>query len=142
MRNCLDLINNYTREEIETKYILDCLYAKLQVQTTPDIQDTLATSVLEFLWKIGNHSDAYTTEAYWKKLQLYRGFQSQQSGFNYFVQGFLDQDYEKVRMVTNSVLFQRVLPGAGGSPQSTRTHGAVASAIQMLQAHTVCRRSG
>ena len=82
MRNCLDLLDNYTQEEIKTKYILDCLYAELQVQTTPDIQDALALSVLEFLWKIGNCSDAYTTEAYRKKLQLYRGLHSQQSGFN------------------------------------------------------------
>ena len=104
-RNCLDLLDNYTREEIETKYILDCLHAELQVQTTPDVQDVLATSILEFLWKIGNHSDAYTTEAYQKKLQLYRSLQSQQSGFNDFVQGFMGHDYEKVRMVANSVLF-------------------------------------
>ena len=123
MRNCLDLIDNYTREEIKTEYILNCLYAELQVQTTSDIQDVLATSMLEFLWKIGNCSDAYTTEAYWKKLQLYRGLQSQQSSFNDFVQGFIDQDYEKVRTVANSVLFQRVLPGAWGSPQSTQTWG-------------------
>ena len=105
LRNCLNLIDNYTREEIETEFILDFLYTELQVQTTPDAQDALVTSVLEFLWKIGNCSNAYTTEAYQKKLQLYRGLQSQQSDFNNFVQGFLDQDYEKVRLVTNSVLF-------------------------------------
>ena len=75
------------------------------MQTITDIQDVLALSVLEFLWKIGNHSDAYTTEAYQKKLQLYKGLQSQQSGFNDFVQGFMDQDHERVRMVANSVLF-------------------------------------
>ena len=58
------------------EYILNCLYTELQVQTTPDIQDVLALSVLEFLWKIGNHSDAYTHEAYQKKLQLFQGLHS------------------------------------------------------------------
>ena len=31
LRNCFDLINTYTREEIKVKYILNCLYAELQV---------------------------------------------------------------------------------------------------------------
>ena len=123
MRNCLDLLDNYTREEIKTEYILNCLYAELQVQTKPDIQDALASSILEFLWKIGNCSDANTTEAYWRTLQLYKGLQSQQSGFNDFVQGFMDQDHERVRMVVNSVLFQRILPRAQGSPQSMWAQG-------------------
>ena len=75
------------------------------MQSAPDIQDALATSILEFIWKMGNHSDLYTTEAYRKKLQLFGGLQSQWSSFDDFIQAFLDQDYEKVRSVTNSVLF-------------------------------------
>ena len=63
-RNCLTLLNNYTPEEIETEYILEFLCAELQVQTTPNVQDALALSILEVLWKIGNHSDAYNTKAY------------------------------------------------------------------------------
>ena len=70
-----------------------------------NVQNTLASSILEFLWKIGNCSEAYTIEAYREKLQLYKGLQSQRPGFNNFVQGFLDGDHEKVRMVENSVLF-------------------------------------
>ena len=65
-RNCLDLIDNYTREEIKTKYILNCLHTELLVQSSSNAQNALATSVLEFIWKIGNRSNAYTTEAYQK----------------------------------------------------------------------------
>ena len=45
------------REEIEVKYILNYLYAKLQVKLLTDVQDVLANSVLEFIWKIGNCSN-------------------------------------------------------------------------------------
>ena len=62
-----------TREEIEVEYILDCLYAELKVQSLPDVQDVLANSVLEFIWKIGDHSDQYTCR---KKLQLFGALQS------------------------------------------------------------------
>ena len=125
MRNCLDLLSNYTQEEIKTEYILNCLYTELQVQDKPDVQDVLVSSVLEFIWKIGNRSDAYTTEAYQKKLQL-------------FVNGFMDGDHKKVRKVVNSVLFQRILPKARGSPQGSWAWEAIKLAIQMLEAHTVC----
>ena len=119
------------------EYILDCLYTELQVQTTPDIQDALASSVLEFLWKIGNRTDAYTTEAYRKKLQLFQGLQSQHLGFGNFVDCFVDGDHEKVRVVANNVLFQRILQRAQGSPQGSRAREAIKSAIQMLEAHLV-----
>ena len=61
--------------------------------------------MLEFLWKIGNRSNAYTTEAYQKKLQLFQGLQSKHLGFGNFVDGFMDGDHEKMRKVGNSVLF-------------------------------------
>ena len=76
LRNCFDLIDMYTKEEIKVKYILDCLYAELKVQSLPDVQDVLANSVLEFIWKIGDCSDKYTTETYRKKLQLFGVLQS------------------------------------------------------------------
>ena len=136
-RDCLNLLNNYSREEIETEYILDCLYAELQVQNVPDVQDVLTSSMLEFTWKIGNRSDAYTTEAYRKKLQLFQGLQSEHPGFGDFVDGFVDGDHEKVRKVANSVLFQRIPPRARGSPQGSWAQEAIKSAIQMLGAHTV-----
>ena len=119
------------------EYILDCLYTELQVQTTPDVQDALASSVLEFLWKIHHRSDSYTTEAYQKKLQLFQGLQSQHPGFGDFVDGFVDGDHEKVRVVVNSVLFQRILPGARGSPQGLQAREAIKLAIQTLEAHRV-----
>ena len=77
LKNCLDLLSNYTREEIKTEYILDCLYVEIQVQGEPDIQDTLASSVLEFIWKIRNRSEPYTTEAYRRKLEMFWGLQSE-----------------------------------------------------------------
>ena len=76
-RNCLDLLSNYTREEIETEYILNCLYTELQVQGELDIQDTLAASVMEFIWKIRNRSEAYTTDAYRRKLEMFWGLQDE-----------------------------------------------------------------
>ena len=96
LRNGLNLIDNYMREDIEVEYILDCYYTELQVQSSPDIQNVLANSVLEFIWKIGDRSSLYITETYRKKLQLFRAFQSQQSSFDDFVWAFLDQNYQQV----------------------------------------------
>ena len=76
-RNCFDLLSNYTREEIETEYILDCLYTELQVQGEPDVQDMLVASVLEFIWKIAHRSEAYTTEVYRRKLEMFWGLQDE-----------------------------------------------------------------
>ena len=59
----------YTREEVEVEYILNSLYAELQQQPSTDIQNVLANSVLEFIWKIANHGIWYTTDAYQRKLQ-------------------------------------------------------------------------
>ena len=92
--------------------------------------------MLEFLWKIGNRSDAYTTEAHRKKLQLFQWLQSEHPGFANFVNGFVDRDHKKVRKVVNSVLFRRIPPGAWGSPQGSWAQEAIKSAIQIL-AHTV-----
>ena len=78
------------REEIEVEYILNCPYTELKVQSSPDVQDVLANSVLKFILKIGNHSNLYTTETYRKKLQLFGVLQSQQSSFDDFVWAFLD----------------------------------------------------
>ena len=87
-------MDTYTREEIEVQYILNFLYAKLKVQSLPDIQDVLANSAQEFIWKIGDHSNLYTTETYRKKLQLFGVLQSQQSSFDDFVWAFLDWNYQ------------------------------------------------
>ena len=60
------------REEVKVDYILDSLYAELQWQLLTDIQNVLANSILEFIWKIADHSIRYTTDAYWRKLQLFK----------------------------------------------------------------------
>ena len=47
-----DLIDNYTREEIEVEFILNCLYAESRNQRTQEAHNIMATSVLEFISKI------------------------------------------------------------------------------------------
>ena len=47
-----DLIDSYTREEIEVEFILDCMFAKSKNQRTTEAHDIMATSVLEFISKI------------------------------------------------------------------------------------------
>ena len=119
-RNCFDLLSNYTREEIETEYILDCLYAELQAQNEPYIQDVLTTSVLEFISKIAHRSEAYTTEAYRRKLDMFQGLEDDQPAFSDIIDGFLDEDHDKVLRIANSMLFRKIPPGAQGLP---RVHG-------------------
>ena len=46
------LIDSYTREEIEVKFILDCLYAESKNQRTTEAHNIMAMSVLEFISKI------------------------------------------------------------------------------------------
>ena len=62
----------YTQEEIEVEYILDSLYAELQQQPSTDVQNVLANSVLEFIWRIADCSIRYTMDAYWRKLSLFQ----------------------------------------------------------------------
>ena len=56
-----DLIDNYTREEIEVEFILDCLYVRSKNQRTTEAHNIMAMSVLEFISKIPVRSDLYTT---------------------------------------------------------------------------------
>ena len=101
----------YTQEEVEVEYILDSLYAQLQQQPSMDMQNVLANSVLEFIWRIADHSIHYTMDAYRRKLLLFQVPQAQQSSFDDFIWVLLDQNFEQVRRITNSVLFRRALPG-------------------------------
>ena len=101
----------YTQEEVEVEYILDSLYAELWQQPSTDVQNVLANSVLEFIWRIADHSIHYTTDAYQRKLSLFQVPQARQSNFNDFVWALLDQNFKQVRRVANSVLFQWALPG-------------------------------
>ena len=100
---CLE--ETYTREEVEVEYILDSLYAELQQQLSMDVQNILANSVLEFIWRIADRSIHYTMDAYRRKLLLFQVPQAQQSSFDDFVWALLDQNFQQVRRVTNSVLF-------------------------------------
>ena len=131
-RNCLDLIDTYAREEIKVEYILDCLFAELKVQGLPDAQNILANSMLEFIWKISDHSGLYTTETYKKKLQMFGTLQSRCPSFDDFIWAFTDRDFQQVRGITNSVLFWHALPGEWGLPESAQTHRRIESMIWML----------
>ena len=86
----------YMREEVELEYILDCLYPKLQIQLSTNVQNVQANSIFEFIWKIADCSIWYTTEMYRRKLRLFTVQQAQQSSFNDFVWTFLDQNFQQV----------------------------------------------
>ena len=92
----------YTREEVEVEYILDSLYAELWQQPSTDVQNVLANSVLEFIWRIADCSICYTTDTYRRKLSLFQVPQAQQSSFDDFVWALLDRNFEQVRRVTVS----------------------------------------
>ena len=62
--NYHDLVNMYTREGIEVEYILNCLFTESKVQKTLKAQNMLANSILEFIRKISDWSNLYTTEMY------------------------------------------------------------------------------
>ena len=57
-------INNYTREEIEVKFILDCLFAESKNHRTSEVHNIMAMSVLEFISKIPGQSDLCPTPVY------------------------------------------------------------------------------
>ena len=82
-----------TQEEVEVKYILDSLYAELQQQPSMDVQNILANSILEFIWRIADRSMRYTTDAYQRKLSLFQVPQAQQSSFDDFVWALLDRNF-------------------------------------------------
>ena len=117
------------KEEVKVKYILYSLYAELQVQPSTDIQNVLANSVLEFIWKIADHSIRYTTDAYQRKLQLFKVPKAQQSSFDDFVWTFLDQNFQQVWSVANSVLFQKALLGEWGLPSDPQIWRRIALTI-------------
>ena len=98
-----NLVNTFTREEIEVEFILDCLFADSQIQRTPDALNIMANSVLEFICKIGEQSVYYTTVHYQQKLKVYGGLQSKESSFNDFIWVFLDWDYKETVCVANNV---------------------------------------
>ena len=104
--SCFNLVDSFTREEIEVEFILNCLFAESQIQNTPDALNIMANSVLEFIWKIGERSAFYTTVHYRQKLRVYSGLRSKESSFNDFIWAFLNRDYKETLCVANNVLFQ------------------------------------
>ena len=76
-----------------------------------DVQNVLANSILEFIWRIADRSICYTTDAYRRKLSLFQVPQARQSSFDDFVWALLDRNFEQVRRIANSVLFWQALLG-------------------------------
>ena len=68
---------------------------------------------------------------------MFQGLEDDRPVFRDIVDGFLDEDHDKVLRIANSVLFQKIPPRGWGSPQSPRAREAVQTAIETLWAHTV-----
>ena len=100
-----DLVDLYTREEIEVEYVLDCFYAEYHIQRTPDAYNILANSILKFIWKIAGRSMDYTTLNFWNKLKKYGGLWHRTSCFNDFIWAFNNKWYDEVLSIANGVLF-------------------------------------
>ena len=90
---------------LEVECILDCLFAKSKIQKTTDTLNIMANSVLEFIWKIDEWSELYTTETYRQKLRIFGGLQSKESTFDNFIWAFVDQNFKEALCIANSVLF-------------------------------------
>ena len=63
-----DLVDSYTQEEIEVKFILDCLFAESKNQRSTEAHNIMVMSVLEFISKISGQSDLYTTPVFRDRL--------------------------------------------------------------------------
>ena len=120
---CFDLVNLFTREEIEVEFILNCLFAESQIQNIPDALNIMANSVLKFIWKIGEQSVFYTNVCYQQKLRVYDGLQNQESSFDNFIWAFLDQDYKETVYVANNVLYHYTLPGEQAGQKMSVSEG-------------------
>ena len=83
-----DLVDNYTREEIEVEFILDCLFAESKNQRSTEAHNVMATSVLEFISKISGQSDLYTSPVFRDQLGW---IQTQTTAFNEFIWAFRDK---------------------------------------------------
>ena len=60
-----DLVDNYTREEIEVKFI-DCLYAEGKNQRTTDAHDIMVVSILKIISGIPGQSEEYMVPVFKK----------------------------------------------------------------------------
>ena len=96
-----DLIDNYTREEIKVRFILDCLYAESKKQRTSDAHDIMVTSVLEFISKIPGQSDLYTTPVYRDRIGR---IQTRTPTFE-FILAFRDRRHKNCLSVARDMLF-------------------------------------
>ena len=63
-----NFIDSYTREEIEDEFILNYLHAESKNQRTTEADNIMATSVLEFIFKIPGQNDMYTTLVFRSRL--------------------------------------------------------------------------
>ena len=73
----------------------------------------MATNVLQFISKIQGQSDLYTTLVYRDRIGKIR---SQTSAFDELIWVFRDRRHKDCLSVAQDVLFQKMLPGAMGTP--------------------------
>ena len=134
--NHLNLVDLFTREEIEVEFILDCLFAESQIQKTTDALNIIANSVLEFFWKIGEWSEYYTTVCHWQKLRVHGSLQSKESSFNNFIWAFVNWNFKEALYITNNVLYCQAPTGEQGRPKDKHIRRKIESVIKVLNKHT------
>ena len=82
------MVDNYTREEMEVEFILNCLFAESKNQRSTEAHNIMAMSVLEFISKISGQSDLYTTPVFRDRLGW---IETQTTAFNEFIWAFRDK---------------------------------------------------
>ena len=96
-----DLVDCYTQEEIKVKFILNCLFAESKNKRLTEAHDIMATSVLEFIFKISGQSDLYTTPVFRDRL----GWIQTQTAFDKFISAFRDKRNKDCLSVAQDLLF-------------------------------------
>ena len=102
MKGREDLVDSYTTEVIEIELVLNCFYAEMEWHGNPEAHAILATSILKFIQGIHTQTSLYTTKA-----------------FNDFIWAFQDGRLVDCWNVARDVLFNRMQPGATGTPPET-----------------------
>ena len=134
--NHFNLVDSFTREEIEVEFILDYLFTESQVQKTMDALNIMENSALEFIWKIGDQSMHYTTDSYQQKLKIFGSLWTRESSFNNFIRAFVDWNFKEALSVTNNVLFCWTLPGEWGRPEDECIRRKIGTMIMILNKDT------
>ena len=96
------MVVNYTQEEIQVEFILNCLFAESKNLRSTEAHDIMATSVLKFISKISGQSDLYTTPVFRNRLGW---IQNQTTAFDEFIWAFRDRRHRDCLSVARDMLF-------------------------------------